>query len=542
MTVDNQLGAGGEHKTEVETMFRFPLILALVGLALGMCFEILFFGHPIGISFSIMALLCIGALLFTAWREGIPFASENLFLGIPILFFSIMTFLRTEPMTLFLNIVITLMLFALWVRTFRLGGLLDYGWLDMGLALLWVPLEAWIRPWSVLGKTQKKVFKEGQGRGVLLAILRGLILAIPILMVFLVLLMTADLIFQARVEAALEWLDVERLVEYFGRALVVILGTVFFLGAVVAALRDPGERKLIGEDKPILKPFLGFIESVIVLGGVDLLFAVFVIIQFAYFFGGEANIDVSGYTYAEYARRGFGELVAVGVLSLGLILGLAAWTKREHPATRWWFNGLSALLILQVGVILASALTRLLLYEEAYGFTRLRTYTHIFIPWMGVLLVAFLVLLLVGRLRKFAVAVALGAMGFAFTLNLLNVDAFIVERNVARLEEKGRLDVYYLARLSEDAVPDLVELAGSSTKEVREELLPELACWNAQLETQMEGQTWPSTHLSRLAARDAFQDLQEDFASYEILQDDWGFWMIHGEDEEINCAHQSWDR
>jgi hypothetical protein len=322
----------------------------------------------------------------------------------------------------------------------------------------------------------------------------------------------------------------------------VILGTVFFLGAIVAALRDPGERKLIGEDKPILKPFLGFIESVMVLGGVDLLFAFFVIIQFAYLFGGEANIDVAGYTYSEYARRGFGELVAVGVLSLGLILGLAAWTKRERPATRWWFNGLSVLLILQVGVILASALTRLLLYEEAYGFTRLRTYTHIFIPWMGLLLLAFLGLLLIGKLRKFAIAIALGAIGFTLTLNLMNVDAFIVNRNVERLEEKSRLDVYYLARLSEDAVPDLVEWARSSSEEVRKELLPELACWNAQLEMQMEEQTWPSTHLSRLAARDAFQDLQQDFAQVEVFRDDWGFWLIHGEDEEISCAHQNWNR
>jgi hypothetical protein len=511
-------------------------------LALGLGFEILFFGHPIGISFSIMALLCIGALLFAAWREGILFARENLLLVIPILFLSIMTFVRTEPMTVFLNVVLTLMLFALWVRAFRLGGLQNYGWLDVGLALLWVPMEAWIRPWKVLSKAQKVVFKEGQGRGILLAILRGLVLAIPILVVFLVLLMAADLIFQERVEAALEWLDVERVVEYLGRSLEVILGAVFFLGAIVAALRDPGERKLIGEDKPILKPFLGFIESVVVLGGVDLLFAAFVIVQFAYLFGGEVNIDVTGYTYAEYARRGFGELVMVGILSLGLILGLAAWTKRERAATRWWFNGLSTLLVLQVGVILASALIRLLLYEDAYGFTRLRTYTHIFIPWMGVLLVSFLGLLFFGKLRKFAVMFVLGAIGFTLTLNLLNVDAFIVKRNMARMEKEGNLDVYYLARLSEDAVPSLVALARRSLEDNQEQLLLELACWSVQLDAQMDGHAWPSTHLSRLAARDAFQDLEDAFERYEVYQDTWDTWFVRDQGEEKMCAHQSWGR
>jgi len=542
MAINEQFNNKETSNIEGEAKFRFPLTLTLIGFALGLGFEILFFGHLIGISFSIMALLCIGALLFATRREGVSFARENLLLIIPILFFSIMTLFRSEPLTIFLNVVITLSLFALWVRTFRLGGLLDFGWLDVGLALLWVPLEAWIRPWNVLGNTQKKVFKEKEGKNIFLAILRGLLLALPILAIFLVLLTTADLIFQERVEAALSWLDVERVVEYFGRVLVVILGTLFFLGAIVAALRDPGERKLIGEGKPLLKPFFGFIESVVVLGGVNLLFASFVIIQFTYLFGGEANIDATVYTYAEYARRGFSELVIVGVLSLGLILGLASWTKRERPALRWWFNGLSALLVLQVGVILASALTRLLLYEEAYGFTRLRTYTHIFIPWMGVLLAVFLVLLLVGKLRKFALAVAMSALGFALTLNLLNIDAFIVKRNVARLEETGDVDVLYLASLSEEAVPGLVNLAQNSSDEVQDELLGQLACWNVQLEQQLEKQTWPSVHISRLTATKAFKDLRKNFEAYEVYQEDWGYWLIHGEGEEIACAHQSWMR
>jgi hypothetical protein len=542
MTDDEPLSESEALDAKGEKTFQFPLILTLVGFVLGLALEILFFGHPIGISFSIMALLCIGALLFSSWREGIPFAKENLLLVIPILFLSIMTFLRTESLTVFLDVVLTLMLFALWVRVFQPGGLLDYGWLDYGLALLWVPMEALIRPWNVLGSAQKKVFKEGQGRGIFLAIFRGLILAIPILAVFLALLMGADLVFQSRVQAALSWLDVERLVEYFGRILVVILGTVFFLGAIVAALRDPGERKLVGEEKPILKSFLGFIESVMILGGIDLLFAAFVIIQFAYLFGGEVNINLEGYTYADYARRGFSELVIVGVLSLGLILGLAAWTRRERPATRWWFNGLSALLVLEVGVILASALTRLLLYEEAYGFTRLRTYTHVFIPWMGVLLVAFLALLLMGNLRRFATVVALGAIGFTVTLNLLNIDAFIVKRNVARLQESGDVDVQYLASLSEEAVPGLVALTQDSSGEVREELLGELACWNAQLDKRMEDLTWPSINLSRLEARDALQNLKQDFAPYKVIQDDRGLWLIQSEGEETICAHQSWPR
>ena len=121
MTINESINEKETPEKHDETVFKFPLILALIGLVLGLAFEILFFGHPIGISFSIMAVLCVAGLLMAARRESISFARENLFLGIPILFFSIMTFLRTEPMTVFLNIVFTMMLFALWVRAFRLG-------------------------------------------------------------------------------------------------------------------------------------------------------------------------------------------------------------------------------------------------------------------------------------------------------------------------------------------------------------------------------------------------------------------------------------
>ncbi len=93
----------------------------------------------------------------------------------------------------------------------------------------------------------------------------------------------------------------------------------------------PASASWSAQDKPILAPFLGFTESTVVLIAVDLLFALFVFIQFRYLFGGQANITPVGYTYSEYARRGFGELVAVAFLSLGLILGLGAYTPPCGP-------------------------------------------------------------------------------------------------------------------------------------------------------------------------------------------------------------------
>src|SRR5207244_2088993 len=67
------------------------------------------------------------------------------------------------------------------------------------------------------------------------------------------------------------------------------------------------------------KPRIGNVESTIFLGSVNALFLAFIMVQLAYLFGGQANISAQGFTYAEYARKGFFELVAVAVAAFGLL-------------------------------------------------------------------------------------------------------------------------------------------------------------------------------------------------------------------------------
>ncbi len=153
-------------------------------------------------------------------------------------------------------------------------------------------------------------------------------------MAFLVLLSSADLVFGDYVKQALAWLDLTRFFDYLGRLTVILLVGLFSLGALVVALRRSDGYRLIGQDKPLLAPFLGFTEAAVVLAAVDVLFALFVAVQLRYFFGGEANITAAGYTYATYARRGFAELVFLALLTLGMILALGRLdAARVRPAT-----------------------------------------------------------------------------------------------------------------------------------------------------------------------------------------------------------------
>jgi hypothetical protein len=498
---------------------RHAVLLTLLGLGLGLVVEVLFYGHLPGISFFLWAGLCLAAAIVAGRRLGVSISGSSWLLVPGILVFAGVVFLRQEPLTVFLSVALTFFLLALFVRVFRFGRLGRFGWIDMIVAFFWVPIESWIRPWPLVGEAWKRSVNERGSRHVVFSVLRGLLLALPILVVFIALLSAADLIFGDYVRQALAWVDLARLMDWTGRVILILISGLFLLGALAVALRDPGERKLIGEDPPLVRPFLGFTETTLVLGLVGLLFLLFVIVQFAYLFGGEANIHAAGYTYAEYARRGFGELVAVAVLSLGMIYVLAFVSRLESRGRRRAFFGLCAGIVLLVGVMLASAYQRLVLYENAYGFSRLRTYTHAAIAWLAVSFVVFLVFLGLRRLRALAPAALAIAVGFTATLAMLDVDGFIVRQNGVRYERSGDLDVSYLATLSNDAIPGLVALATRADSAARGELLPMLSCRQELLVRQQAASSWPSASLSRARALASLRAMEPVLAAYPVSLD-----------------------
>ncbi len=248
------------------------------------------------------------------------------------------------------------------------------------------------------------------------------------------------------------------------------------------------------------------------------------VIQFQYFFGGQANINIEGYTYSEYARKGFGELVAVAFFSLLLLLGLGAITRRETESQRRTFSILGVTLVGLVIVMLVSAFQRLVLYELAYGFSRLRAYTHVFMIWLGILLVAVVILEILRRDRSIGFGMVLAALGFVISLSLLNVDAFIVKQNVQREVRGGTdvsnadLDAQYFLDLSDDAVPALVDAFGEKglPVAVREKVGAALACkWYTRGQEGRE-YPWQSFHVSRWNADRAFGRIESDLEDYRI--------------------------
>jgi hypothetical protein len=553
-----------KEKTQENFVMKNKAIFIWLPLAVGWLFDLLFWDKVPGISIALFIFIVLGVGFTLARQQDLSPSPGALLLVIPIVFFAVMTSVRVEPMTVFLNVGAVLLLMGLLAHSFLGGEWWRYTFKDHFLAFFFLGVDAVVRQISVFVKQPKP---EGQETAdekpdkpklrTTLAVLRGLLIALPIVLVFGAMLAEADPIFERAMGDFLDIFDIENLGEYIFRTILICIIAYLLLGIFLHAFYKNHDAGLSAdEEKRVLPRFLGFTESAIILGSVNLLFLSFVVIQFQYFFGGDKNINLQGFTYAEYARRGFGELVAVAFFSLLLFMGLSFITKKIDRSQRI-FSGLGVVLLGLVSVILVSSFQRLQLYEQAYGFTRLRAYTHVFIFWLGALLAAVIVLELIRKPRFFALATVIACVGFVVTLDVMNVDGFIVRQNVGRTASGEVLDVGYLASLSEDALPTLADQYTQADRLADQEALQgAIACHAVNnydydyAEVPYRNYTWQSFHLSRYRAQQAWEDLGGlDADEFGVLYDEgysepdrWNAYVIVG-DEEVRCMDYrgGWD-
>ena len=527
---------------------RFWLLVIL----LGWLFDFLFWKKPAGLNFFLYVIVCLAIGIYLLQTDGLRLAPRAGLLLLPILFLSSTAFIRQEPITVILSVVMTIFLMGVFALTYLTGQWTRYGLIDYLLGYLSLFGSMIARPLAFTSERRREgSFLNQERRRAVWPILRGFVIALPVVAIFASLLSSADPIFANRIEKLIGLFNLENLPEYIFRLVYILIFAYSIAGIFLHAAQKSGGQV---EEKLRFAPFLGFTESTIVLSSVLVLFTAFVAIQFQYFFGGQANIHLDGYTYSEYARKGFGELVTVAFFSLLLILGLGAITQRETETQRRTFSTLGVVLVGLVIVMLVSAFQRLALYETAYGFSRLRTYTHVFMIWLALLLVLVVVLEIRRQERSVGLAMVLAALGFVVSLNLLNVDAFIVNQNLQRelrgnvennLTQNGRveLDTHYFLDLSDDAVPALAAAFENEAlpETVREKVGAALFCKRYDREQDDRQIPWQSFHLARSTADRVFIQIKNDLDAYNVVNADWPVTIKTPAGNELSCWQTYYD-
>jgi hypothetical protein len=241
---------------------------------------------------------------------------------------------------------------------------------------------------------------------------------------------------------------------------------------------------------------LGRTEWALPLGALVAVLGAFVATQLATLFGGNRHVlETAGLTYAEYARTGFAQMMVVAALTLAVTVAATRWARDGGLLLRVL---LAALCVLAL-VVLASALRRLGLYEQTYGFTRMRLTADAILLWLAAL---FLLVLPAGAIGgAWAARAAVAVTGAAMLLFALSdPDRRIAERNL----DSGRVDAGYLAGLSPDALP---ALAGE----------PRVRCAAEQIRARLgDGDGIAGLNVARGRARGAVLDTSEVCAPWDI--------------------------
>lgn len=435
-------------------------LVATASLLIGFAGNLLFYAKPIGINafiYVIVSLLASFGLLIYLRRS---IVRKHAIFAFPAVIFALLLSVRSAPQLMMFNLAAMLGSLLIVVHFTGTSRFIGGHWFKPIRRTIETVMIGWILSLSAIIPDSLRWFSRtelnNQQLATIRSVVRGILITLPVVAMFTILLSSADAVFGKVAEQALSLLLPENASSLFQQLVLIIIFAIISVTMFWIMLTNEDSAEASFQEKP--HHFrLNIIETSTVLSSVNFLFIVFVIIQARYFFGGEANINIQGYTYAEYARRGFYELLAVSCMTMVLLVTLESLTYRKRVEENT-FRGLVILLVALTFVIFIAAFQRLNLYENAYGYTRIRVMSGTFMIWLVVLLGVLLVAILRHHSELFWVGCIVTGLGFVLTLNLMNMDGFIANRNIARFEDTGKLDVSYLLLLSDDAIPAVSSL------------------------------------------------------------------------------------
>ena len=455
---------------------RRPTFAALAGAAtLGVVGDLLLRAGTPGVNVLICTALGLALIAWLARLRARPLTVGAVALGALALAFAAAIAWRDAPTLLLLNLVALGAAACALVAAVRHGPALPIESADLGAyvrgaaataasVVVGAPALARAAATSVSAPGRQITAALGVGA-------RGAALALPALVVFGALLAAADGAFAAIAERLVGW-DIRATMSHMVVATAVAWGAAGYLRAALFPAVVPRPAR-VGTERFRLAAFRrapGAAEWCVALVLVDVMFVVFGVVQLGWLFGGRALVASGGVTYAEYARRGFFELVAVTALALPTALGAyGAGVRRltgSDPRAARLRRALrlaSGTLLGCLAVVLVSAFDRMRLYQDAYGMTELRFYATAFMAWLAAVGVCAATTVLRDRPAPFALGTLATAWMWVLALDAVDPAARIIATNVAHATVARPLDLSYAASLDADGVPALLTVLRSAS-------------------------------------------------------------------------------
>ncbi len=445
-----------------------------------------------GLGMPVYAIFQFVLVLYLIWNRTEVKNKSAIFMFIPIITLTLSFFLRDTYRFKVFNIPVIFLLYSTMLLLFMDElGLKSQGLLFMRkiICTVFKPLIYFNIPlkWSFEGE------KGNPSRTLMKKILIGITISIPCLIIITVLLMNADLVFENKVDLMFNSID-----NIFGSLTIlkIIMGTLagfYLFGLFYIMFKNKNENfveesgptvkkenilseginsiKTITKPLAIKKPQGDVVIISVMLISILVIYSFFSIIQFKYLFAGASLPD--DLSFAEYARRGFFELLFLSFINISIVLAVIYLTRDNI-----YNNGKSStsaklikILMLYLCAItillLASSFYRMTLYNNEYGLTELRILVVIFLLFeaIGLLVTFYYIIKPSFNIIAFYTVICLS---FYLTINVLNLDYMIAKKNIDMHYAGKELDVNYLYILSSDAAPQMRRLLDDENYFVRQ--------------------------------------------------------------------------
>jgi len=394
-------------------------------------------------TFGLAASLTLAIAALSLTFAGRLMTLESRALAVGAIVFGAWLMVRASPWLLWPDLVMSFALLGLAASLSVRGSLMD-----LGIAELMARSAHGVMHGAAGAAFVVRPLRQVRMRfGVVAPLARGLLIAAPIAILVAGLLAAADPVFASFFNLNFD------LGQLITDVVFVAIGSLVAAGVLRLAAAEPITRV----DGPMWR--LGSTEGLVVLSVLDAIFAAFAVAQAMAATGAAGDtLRAAGTTYADYARSGFFQLLWVAGITAVVLILFSRITGLTERTTRRAFQVLAQVAIVLTLLIVFVAFRRLSLYEEAYGFTMLRLYSHIFAVWIAIvfLLLAAETAGVLPRRRWFVGATSISAMVLLLALNLVNPEAIVVNLNIDHSRITHKMDPQYLAELSSDATPTLL--------------------------------------------------------------------------------------
>lgn len=331
-----------------------------------------------------------------------------------------------------------------------------------------------VLPFSHLGENPKAIIaiSKKKKNNKIKMILLGLLLAIPITLIVGNLLISADSLFENMMSFAFNKVS-NNTITFIFQFIFGIPIAFYLFGMLFSNGRKKDEINNINNQNTIIKEKSNTIPSIVVYTAITpicLLYFLFFISQAGYFLSAFESYLPDGFSYAEYARRGFFELFLISLINLFLIILINSLCKYKDNKKPKALKTYIIILCVFTLMLITTALSKMVLYINTYGLTLMRVYTS----WFMILLAIIFLIILFSVFKKDINVIKPTVIAFIimfFVLSFSNVDGLIAKYNV-KWYQSGKLneiDINMMYELSDNAIKYVLPLTKSSDSVIANE-------------------------------------------------------------------------